>query len=383
MPSKKRRSSGKVRKPAKPCTFDLGYVRQDLYACHKCTKAAGVRFGFCGGCRETCHADHLESVFELYTKRSFRCDCGNHRAKNVCFLNNDKDDVNIGNEKTYTHNFDGRYCRCDREYDPAEPMAQCAMCEDWLHETCYKLDAKRRAQLNPPFLFEYELICKECVMKLPPLAEYFETLHAWAGAADIRKWRSAPSDQVCTRPRHVHPREKPGTVDLLWKPGFRVYLCRCPDCSAIYRDANAAYIVDRTDFVGVVNEDDTAVFNDTADEDVIASDDDDILKVETVRTKGDNSVQNRARAARVSSDSRKQPAVDADAPDGDGLPLSSRLDKATVDDVRNRILSFLHTTLTNGERYASQQAVLRYTSDLKADLVATFCKKIDDAISKQ
>lgn len=382
MAPRNRRSSGRMRKLAKPCTFDLGYVRQDLYGCRKCTKAAGVRFGFCGGCRESCHADHLDQVFELYTKRSFRCDCGNHRAKNVCLLNADKDDVNIGNEKTYNHNFDSRYCRCDREYNPSEPMAQCAICEDWFHETCYKLDSKRRSRLTPPFMFEYELICRDCVAKLPLLAEYYDTLHAWASATDIRKWRSTPSVQVCTRPKQVHVREKPGTVELLWKPGFRVYLCRCPDCSTIYRDAGVSFIVDRTDFVGVVSEDDTGVFNDTPDEDIIASDDEDIVKVEIIRRKGDNSVQNRARA-RLLSPSQYQPASNTKSPDTDGFQLSTRLDKSTVDDVRNRILSFLHKTLGNGDRQANQQDVLRYVSDLKTDLLATFSNRLDEAISKQ
>jgi len=33
--------------------------------------------GFCYSCSITCHTDH--DVYELWTKRHFRCDCGNSK----------------------------------------------------------------------------------------------------------------------------------------------------------------------------------------------------------------------------------------------------------------------------------------------------------------
>lgn len=37
--------------------------------------------GFCLACSYHCHEGH--EVFELYTKRNFRCDCGNEKFANA------------------------------------------------------------------------------------------------------------------------------------------------------------------------------------------------------------------------------------------------------------------------------------------------------------
>ena len=75
---------------------------------------------------------------ELWTKRNFRCDCGNSKfGEFFCKLFPNKDIENV--ENSYNHNFRGSYCTCGRPYpDPdieeQEEMIQCCICEDWFHE---------------------------------------------------------------------------------------------------------------------------------------------------------------------------------------------------------------------------------------------------------
>lgn len=77
-------------------------------------------------------------VVELWTKRNFRCDCGNSKfGVGFCKIYPNKDVENA--ENSYNHNFRGRYCTCDGLYpDPhlevQVEMIQCGICEDWFHE---------------------------------------------------------------------------------------------------------------------------------------------------------------------------------------------------------------------------------------------------------
>nr|ACC91253.1 PHD finger-related protein [Arabidopsis halleri] len=82
--------------------------------------------------------DAEELLLELWTKRNFRCDCGNAKFGTLaCKLLPSKDVEN--SENSYNHNFKGLYCTCDRPYpDPnveeQVEMIQCCLCEDWFHE---------------------------------------------------------------------------------------------------------------------------------------------------------------------------------------------------------------------------------------------------------
>ncbi|KAH8852159.1 E3 ubiquitin-protein ligase [Schistosoma japonicum] len=119
------------------CTFIRGYVkRQALYTCRTCLNIDEVKAGICFPCAMECHADH--DVVELYTKRRFRCDCGNAKFAGVngCLLWEEKDDEN--NLNRYSENFSNRYCTCHRpypdpDYDGVEEMIQCGICENWFH----------------------------------------------------------------------------------------------------------------------------------------------------------------------------------------------------------------------------------------------------------
>lgn len=63
------------------CSYPMGYMRQAVYACMTCTPEAlqkpEARAGVCLACTYNCHQDH--ELVELYTKRAFRCDCGNDK----------------------------------------------------------------------------------------------------------------------------------------------------------------------------------------------------------------------------------------------------------------------------------------------------------------
>ena len=80
----------------------------------------------------------FSKIVELWTKRKFRCDCGNSKfGGHLCKLYHEKDSENP--ENCYNHNFKGSYCTCGRPYPDPEAkeqveMIQCCICEDWFHE---------------------------------------------------------------------------------------------------------------------------------------------------------------------------------------------------------------------------------------------------------
>ncbi|XP_042233106.1 putative E3 ubiquitin-protein ligase UBR7 isoform X2 [Homarus americanus] len=151
------------------CTYDQGYVkRQALYACMTCCSVDSGRLaGVCLACSYHCHEDH--ELIELYTKRNFRCDCGNSKfPHNACKLLKDKLPENP--ENGYNHNFSGTYCTCQRPYpDPEDTtddeMIQCCICEDWYH-------GRHQGGSVPPGDDYVEMICGQCLAKHDFLAPY-------------------------------------------------------------------------------------------------------------------------------------------------------------------------------------------------------------------
>ncbi|XP_025090817.1 LOW QUALITY PROTEIN: putative E3 ubiquitin-protein ligase UBR7 [Pomacea canaliculata] len=139
------------------CTYAKGYIqRQALYACATCSSTEPA--GICLACSYQCHEGH--ELYELYTKRFFRCDCGNSKfPESLCKLEKAKDPVNIQNK--YSQNFRGVYCTCARPYpDPEDEiedeMIQCVICEDWFHG--------RHLNATVPEDF-HEMICTCCMDK--------------------------------------------------------------------------------------------------------------------------------------------------------------------------------------------------------------------------
>lgn len=82
---------------------------------------------------------------ELWTKRNFRCDCGNSKfGEFYCKIFPSKDIENV--ENSYNHNFKGSYCTCGHPYPDPDveeqiEMMQCCFCEDWFHEEHIGLDS--------------------------------------------------------------------------------------------------------------------------------------------------------------------------------------------------------------------------------------------------
>lgn len=158
----------------KNCTYSQGYIkRQAIYACLTCCSDAKTdpekRAGVCLACSLMCHENH--ELIELYTKRNFRCDCGNPKFNShPCTFTQIKTEVNDDNH--YNQNFSGLYCTCNRPYpDPdateEEIMIQCIICEDWLHSS--HLDS------NVPANDQYsEMVCKQCMNKNEFLHDYSE-----------------------------------------------------------------------------------------------------------------------------------------------------------------------------------------------------------------
>ncbi|KAL4641849.1 putative E3 ubiquitin-protein ligase UBR7 [Arapaima gigas] len=156
------------------CSYPEGYVkRQALYACNTCTPKSGEPAGICLACSYKCHEGH--DLFELYTKRNFRCDCGNGKFIDFeCTLYPEKDQLNSDNK--YSHNFFGLYCTCDRPYpDPEDQipdeMIQCVICEDWFHGRHLGCTVPDRVEL-------LEMVCEACMNKAPFLWIYAAHLAA-------------------------------------------------------------------------------------------------------------------------------------------------------------------------------------------------------------
>ncbi|KAF9948438.1 hypothetical protein BGZ72_009657 [Mortierella alpina] len=119
------------------CSNSMGYIRQPVYSCLTCNPNPSEEAGFCYSCSISCHGDH--NLVELFTKRSFRCDCGTAKFKHTpCKL--DAKPAGATNElNQYNHNYLGRFCWCDIQYDPVKEestMLQCVVCEDWFHDIC-------------------------------------------------------------------------------------------------------------------------------------------------------------------------------------------------------------------------------------------------------
>ncbi|KRY76760.1 putative E3 ubiquitin-protein ligase UBR7, partial [Trichinella pseudospiralis] len=149
------------------CTYPLGYVkRQAVYSCITCWEKSGSFCGICTACYLKCHNTH--DALQLYTKRNFRCDCGNSTNKDVCcsFIPvGEKDPVNEKN--LYGHNFEGKYCYCNEKSNETmeDDMFTCIFCEDWFH----------KGHITGSYEDgDNELICKGCASKRPFLAFYIE-----------------------------------------------------------------------------------------------------------------------------------------------------------------------------------------------------------------
>ncbi|CAL8107640.1 unnamed protein product [Calicophoron daubneyi] len=263
------------------CSFTKGYMRrQAVYTCRTCLDVSKVKAGFCYRCSLSCHEGH--DLIELYTKRNFRCDCGNAKFGGIkCLLWEEKDDENVHNQ--YNDNFADQYCVCkrpypDEDYEGNEEMIQCGICEDWFHVEHLNVGTDFKVPDN----YE-ELTCFLCVKKYPFLAVYGITQNE---EPVFRLSKFASSDKCTTDVEHKSEHGKldtPGSpcqcklamavnnlglvgtnlhdlncdqlfpIDSLnippifWSSGWREKLCRCCVCKGMYKAQNLEFLLDPQD----------------------------------------------------------------------------------------------------------------------------------------
>lgn len=259
--------------------------RQALYSCLTCipeakedfTKAAGI----CLACCYSCHEGH--ELVELYTRRNFKCDCGNSKFTNKeCNLNNSKSVINELNE--YNHNFMGTYCTCNRPYpDPedsiVDEMIQCITCEDWFHSRHLGVDVPSHSLFT-------EMTCENCVKKHSFLLHYNELSVPKSTSQDIDIENPTDNNPIETKPEvPIINEETNNTNDTIPKldnndltnnisisckkpkiksedvcakfwadANWRNDLCQCPDCLKIYEEENVLFLIDPQDTVSSYEE---------------------------------------------------------------------------------------------------------------------------------
>lgn len=292
----------------KECTYNKGYMkRQAIFSCLTCTPDGNA--GVCTACSLSCHDGH--EIVELWTKRNFRCDCGNSKFGDfVCKLFSNKDVENSNN--SYNHNFKGSYCICNRPYPDPDveeqvEMIQCCMCEDWFHEEHLGLssvDEIPRDEEGEP-LYE-DFICSACSAVCSFLSQYPLSIGAVGrhsdSSLDVSNKNDAPEQilSASTSVKHddVNPHDS-ANVDLTVaihksegfaselpeknssssksikdnnqtdscvlgtssasmivenKPMFlsknwRVALCRCETCIKNYKLKNISFLLDEEDSI--------------------------------------------------------------------------------------------------------------------------------------
>lgn len=266
------------------CSYNKGYVyRQALYSCITCLnelkstltpeqieEKTSFLHGICLACSYECHANH--EVLELYTKRNFRCDCGNSKlpGANKCKLMASKESVNSLNK--YNHNFDGQYCTCNRPYpetdtnkveeaDDEDDMIQCTICEDWYHQSHLK------GGDNFPHENDYdEMICQGCMGDNKFLWNY-QGYIASLKSSDSKETNDLSlnveklDDKVETECTNLETecflknfvlKNKDLDTELMdqaccFLHGWREGLCKCLDCLQIYKKNKIEFLLDLKD----------------------------------------------------------------------------------------------------------------------------------------
>ncbi|CAI5684907.1 unnamed protein product [Oreochromis niloticus] len=218
------------------CSYPQGYVkRQALYACNTCTPKGSEAAGICLACSYKCHEGH--DLFELYTKRNFRCDCGNRKFSELqCKLHPVEDE-----------------------------MIQCVVCEDWLH-------GRHLGCVVPDCVELQEMICESCMKTHSFLWTY--AAHLAGGAVEVKKETAeeptvpTKEDEVddaiepsCKRSREeVEPRcrlkelqaigqKRVQSGAVFWPSAWRSKLCSCSICQVRLLEAGLSFLLDESDTV--------------------------------------------------------------------------------------------------------------------------------------
>jgi hypothetical protein len=126
--------------------FDVFGMMQRIWSCTTCADSNnGIAIGVCEPCALRCHADH--ELVDVGDRRQFRCDCPTEDCPIPCSANPSVSsapgvEIQTANLKhssnrplnKYGHNFQDKFCRCNRPYDSSrDTMHQCVSCDDWFH----------------------------------------------------------------------------------------------------------------------------------------------------------------------------------------------------------------------------------------------------------
>lgn len=248
------------------CTYDKGYINQPVYACLTCSKACGKPVGVCYGCYLNCHLNH--DTVELFYKHRFKCDCGTPRIPDFdCTLIKRDDPLHFyeNDENEYNHNFEGRFCWCDKFYDAGaetdsigrvcgkgpggkekkeknedddddddeSQMIQCIACEDWFHGKCIK--SRNGAESVTPDESEYDdFICDKCYEMYKDIFDRYALI-----TFDSRDPLVAP--ESCPFAKEDKVETKRGKC-LFLREDWSKALCRCAECSARYASSKNPWI---------------------------------------------------------------------------------------------------------------------------------------------
>lgn len=242
---------------AQNCSYSQGYVyRQALYCCLTCLKANPDNLhGICLACSYECHQNH--ELCELYTKRDFKCDCGNTKFSlngNKCKLQPNKDDLNALNK--YNHNFSGVYCSCNRPYpDPElssdeilsnEEMIQCSMCEDWFHlKHLLGSDLFQNSEES-----DYdEMICHLCMLENQFLWFYQNLIAFKDTKVDVEGLDAEKSNKCVLESLKIKNgdlvKEKylEKQISCFLLDGWREVLCKCENCMQMYKEKGIEFLL--------------------------------------------------------------------------------------------------------------------------------------------
>ncbi|KAI0980688.1 hypothetical protein GJ496_001471 [Pomphorhynchus laevis] len=259
------------------CTYNKGYMnRQGIFSCKTCQDNGCLPAAICYGCSIQCHSDH--DLYELWSKRNYRCDCGNERFPELtCQLKSDKDSINVKNNYD-NHNLRGLYCTCECSYNGDTNMISCVICEDWFHFEhidiaelgeqddaviiCPACSNKFMALLIPYF----PLYCQSYVQTTRELFSIEDVDSLLTTASSLRAQSS--DDNKCILPLYANQllgsvqegvteevlqRELQlifdGSRATIWQLNWRDYLCKCSKCVYTYELEGLSFLIDPTDTI--------------------------------------------------------------------------------------------------------------------------------------
>ena len=138
-----------------------------VFSCRTCAASAGRPIGVCEACTLNCHTDH--DIVEVGSRNHHRCDCPtlSHQECACAPAGAPSSCAQPAASNVYGHNFEDRFCSCDRAYEAAaDTMHQCVACGEWYHD-------HHVLGMIPGGIVDIEaLVCARCVSALPFLRSF-------------------------------------------------------------------------------------------------------------------------------------------------------------------------------------------------------------------